>query len=316
MERPNIYNPNRNFNSIASTAKFYYSGDYGVVKSSANNNVTKWKNRIAGGVDAIANTVDAASNYPEYVSTLNSVSFTSNMIKIYNGTTNQIGFNILGGAKLTTEPAEQTFLFFGYHYSPTNVANNSQLLSKPGGYDAFASKTLEANSNQPDYKISVLHVGLGTASNSTSFFTILGAYENNTTYGNAMYASPGNNTLTPNNIGYFIHSCTAINDLSGSNLRTIVNHHIYPNFDTTYLNNSIQNRIRETDFHDFELGFYREGNPSTQKRSFRGTLGEIMYFNRKLTDNERFILEGKIAWKYGQAAILPASHPYKTVAPA
>jgi hypothetical protein len=40
-----------------------------------------------------------------------------------------------------------------------------------------------------------------------------------------------------------------------------------------------------------------------------------MYFNRILSRNERYILEGKIAWKYGQASILPATHPYKTFSP-
>jgi hypothetical protein len=300
MERPNIYNPNRNFNSIASTAKFYYSGDYGVVKSSANNNVITWKNRIAGGVDASANTIDTGSNYPQYVSTLNGVNFNSNMIKIYNGTGNQIGFNSLGGAKLATEPAEQTFFFFGYHYAPQG--GNAQMLSKPGGYVFSNSYT--------DYKAATLH----SMFNTTGFIlNLVGFYDANRE-NIGMYTSPAN-SATPTNIGFFIHCFTTTKDLSVTEpvLRTIVNNHAYPNIDTSYNNVSIQNIIRETDFHDFELGFYRA---TGEQRSFRGTLGEIMYFNRKLTDNERFILEGKIAWKYGQAVILPASHPYKTVAPA
>jgi hypothetical protein len=303
MERPNIYNPNNNFNSIASTAKFYYSGDYGVVKSTSNNNITTWKNRIAGGVDATASILDTGGNYPQYVSTLNGVNFNSNMIKISNGVAlNHIGFNSIGGSKLSYEPEEQTFIFFGYHYDSIG-GSNSQMISKPGGYAPSSSAT--------NYIDGTLHTYMAGG----RVGAILGWYEGT----GALYSSPGV-SATPNNIGYFIHSFTVTRDITANTnvLKTIINNHIYPNLDTTYLNYSIQNRIRESDFHSFELGFYREPTANTapdKLRSFKGTFGEIMYFNRKLTDNERFILEGKLAWKYGQASILPASHPYKTVAP-
>jgi hypothetical protein len=279
MERLNIYNPNNNFNSIASTAKFYYSGDYGVVKSTSNNNITTWKNRIAGGVDASANTTNAGGYYPTHVSTYSGATFNSNMIQFNNGNNNYIGFNSAGGAKLASEPVEQTFVIFGY-FSGTNADN--QIMSKIGLYSSGSN--IEGT----------LHIMV----NSQNTIVVIN--------GDTYYQSSLSQLVTA---GYIMICITAIMNVAST--QTILNvNAYYPNYTVTTNTTTINNTLRASDLHGFELGYWSSG------RSFRGTIGEVMYFNRKLTDKERFILEGKLAWKYGKASILPASHPYKTVAPA
>jgi hypothetical protein len=216
------------------------------------------------------------------------------MIQLNNGLNNYIGFNSAGGAKLASEPVEQTFVIFGYF---SGTAGDNQLMSKIGAYDG--------NSNTNNGTPHTIFNGLNRAVIITSY----DVNENPVQY----YIMPTTGAGAPKvSKGYFLFSYTAITDptQNSGTYRTILNVKLYPNVDlgTT---KTVYNTTKESILHDFELGYW-----SVQARSFRGTFGEIMYFNRKLTDNERFILEGKIAWKYGQAAILPASHPYKTVAPA
>lgn len=50
-------------------------------------------------------------------------------------------------------------------------------------------------------------------------------------------------------------------------------------------------------------------------RNWRGPVGEVIAFGRKLTDAERQEVEGYLAHKWGLAANLPSNHPYKTTAP-
>lgn len=50
-------------------------------------------------------------------------------------------------------------------------------------------------------------------------------------------------------------------------------------------------------------------------RNWTGYIAEIVSFGRKLTDDERFKVEGYLAHKWGIADVLPANHLYKTTAP-
>ena len=50
-------------------------------------------------------------------------------------------------------------------------------------------------------------------------------------------------------------------------------------------------------------------------RNWRGPVGEIIAFARKLSDADRQEVEGYLAHKWGLAANLPSNHPYKTTAP-
>ena len=56
------------------------------------------------------------------------------------------------------------------------------------------------------------------------------------------------------------------------------------------------------------------GMPNTY-RGWRGPIGELLVFDRKLTDAERQEVEGYLAHKWGLAGRLPSDHPYKDSAP-
>ncbi len=46
-----------------------------------------------------------------------------------------------------------------------------------------------------------------------------------------------------------------------------------------------------------------------------GDIGEILVFNSYLSDSNRQIIEGYLAWKWGIQSQLPSNHPYKNAAP-
>ena len=286
------------FDSILSTTgtKFYYSADSSANYTvDVNNNVTKWKNKITGGLDASANTNASANGYyPKIVTTYTGGTFKYPMIKILNTVGYNTGFDYIGGAKLSTEPNQQTIFMFGYMYGTNpNSFSLGQFLAKPGTYtgDATNGGTLHIgwDNYQNQYKIAVINC----SSNE---------YISPNTFNN------GQSTITGTNGYYMLCVTTDCSGVSG----TVVNCHAYPNIDTTFNNTTLTFPNRTTDLHNWNIGYWNQTGIS---RSLNSAIGEVMYFNRKLTDNERYILEGNVAWKYDVSFILPSTHPYKTVAP-
>ncbi|MFN8020479.1 MAG: prepilin-type N-terminal cleavage/methylation domain-containing protein [Acidimicrobiales bacterium] len=49
--------------------------------------------------------------------------------------------------------------------------------------------------------------------------------------------------------------------------------------------------------------------------SYRGLVGEIVIVTKALSTSDRQKLEGYLAWKWGTASTLPASHPYRSTPP-
>jgi hypothetical protein len=285
------------FDNILSTgAKFYYSSDSSSNYTlDVNNNVTKWKNKISGGLDANANTDSTAGGYyPKIVSTYTGGTFKYPMIKILNTVGYNTGFDYIGGGKLANEPNQQTFFMFGYMYGTNpNSYSLGMMFSKPGTYTGDT-----ANGG-------TLHIGWDNYQYSYNFSII-----NNSTTG---YYSPnkfnnGQTTITGTNGYYMLCATTDCSGVSG----TVVNCHAYPNIDTTFVNTTMNNPNRTTDLHNWNIGYW---NQSGVARSLNSAIGEVMYFNRKLTDDERYILEGKVAWKYDVSFILPSFHPYRNFAP-
>jgi hypothetical protein len=268
-------------------AKFYYSSD-----SSANytidayNNVSKWKNIISGGLDASANiNASAGGYYPKIVSTYTGGTFKYPMIKILNTVGYNTGFDYIGGGKLANEPNQQTFFIFGYMYGTNpNSYSLGMMFSKPGPY---AGDTTNGGT---------LHIGWDGYENINNFSII---------------NSSSTGYYTPNKFysGYYMLCATT--DCSGVS-GTLVNCHAYPNLDTTFINTTMNNPNRTTDLHNWNIGYWNQAGVA---RSLNSAVGEVMYFNRILTNDERYFLEGKIAWKYDVSNILPASHPYKMAAP-
>ena len=62
---------------------------------------------------------------------------------------------------------------------------------------------------------------------------------------------------------------------------------------------------------------YRVGNTAGNGANGRwgGLVGEIIIYNSSLTTQQRQIVEGYLAWKWGLQANLPSNHPYRTIAP-
>jgi hypothetical protein len=48
---------------------------------------------------------------------------------------------------------------------------------------------------------------------------------------------------------------------------------------------------------------------------FAGRLGEVIVYNSNLSTDDRQIVEGYLAWKWGLQANLPSTHPYKNKNP-
>jgi hypothetical protein len=48
---------------------------------------------------------------------------------------------------------------------------------------------------------------------------------------------------------------------------------------------------------------------------FNGLIGEIIVFTSLLSDTNRQLVEGYLAWKWGTAGSLPADHPFKLTPP-
>ena len=56
-------------------------------------------------------------------------------------------------------------------------------------------------------------------------------------------------------------------------------------------------------------------NGITFNNSLKGNIGEIIMFNKQLNDNERFPIEGYLAWKWGISNSLPSTHMFYNNAP-
>ena len=280
------------FSSITTAvgSKFYFSADTSAnYVLDASNNVIRWKNRISGQVDASANTYGGYNNnqFPKIV---NDVSFAGGLpfMKLAGGT-NQVGFNYSGGGLTGSELNQQTFFMFGYMYGKNIASAASAFFAKPGVYGA-GGNTLHINWVNDDLKLYALNLN-GIAGST-----------------NILNANPG----------YYMFSITV--DCSASSQ---VNIQAYGLLDTNRtqqytIDDGTTNRAfainKTSDLHNFQIGFW-DDLLDNHKRSLNSAIGEVMYFNRILSKNERYILEGKIAWKYGHADILPATHPYKTFSP-
>ena len=62
-----------------------------------------------------------------------------------------------------------------------------------------------------------------------------------------------------------------------------------------------------------KYGIGNQANPTSE--NWIGSIGEVIIYNTALTDTQRQLVEGYLAWKWGLQASLPAGHPYKSSAP-
>ena len=64
----------------------------------------------------------------------------------------------------------------------------------------------------------------------------------------------------------------------------------------------------------YRLGWLTNGD-NTNTFYFDGNIGEVILFNKTLSNDERQQVEGYLAWKWGLQANLPSTHPFKLFPP-
>ena len=62
-----------------------------------------------------------------------------------------------------------------------------------------------------------------------------------------------------------------------------------------------------------KYGIGNQANPTSE--NWNGSIGEVLIYNVALTDTQRQLVEGYLAWKWGLQASLPVGHPYKSAGP-
>jgi hypothetical protein len=62
-------------------------------------------------------------------------------------------------------------------------------------------------------------------------------------------------------------------------------------------------------------GYRISGQNQSNDRGWSGNVAEVVAFSTKLSDDERKIVEGYLANKWGIQSVLPSGHPYKTTRP-
>jgi hypothetical protein len=296
-----LYNTIPTFDIITTSVgtKFYFNADSPAnYVLDASNNVIRWKNRISGGIDASANTINTSNNYPKI-----ELSVPGNIgkpfMRLHTNNNIYVGFDFSGGSIRAGESNQQTFFMFGYIYDKTAGGGGyGMFYSKPGSF--LDTGTLHIGWDDgtvtPLGKLSVINGYNATTSRTFSTNSILGFVG-------------GATTVRP---GYYMMSITV--DCSYTNGTTnVINMQAYSTYNTVDDGSVNRNTIKRNeilDLHKWNIGYWDQAG-----RSLNSAIGETMYFNRILSKNERYILEGTIAWKYGQASILPSSHQYKTFPP-
>jgi hypothetical protein len=86
---------------------------------------------------------------------------------------------------------------------------------------------------------------------------------------------------------------------------------VHQNGTSIYSNATVYNSAF-TNYNIYNLGIAVNNNGN---RCWEGTVHEIMIFNKALTDTERILVEGYLAWKCGMNTSLPAGHLYRNAAP-
>ena len=292
-----VYMP-RTFNTIMSDVSnapmFWYSASAGVTNN-ASSIVTSWANQITSGSIAFSNAIVGSPKLLLSNTQMDSYSpiFTSPMIQLSPDLkpTTFYGFNISGGNyKALLQPTkDQTMFIFGYLHGDIHI--NTAIVAKPGTYTN-----------------GTLHVGFGlqggTSNNALHIINGAGSY----TSPNVLPNTNAMGTVPVSTIkgSYYMISYRQY----GTNLTC----RAYPNLDLSGQEKTTFSAILADTFNNFQIGYWDQDI----NRSPFGTIGEVVYFNSKLPTSEQYVIEGKMAWKYGVAGvggILPSSHPYYSVSP-
>ena len=83
-----------------------------------------------------------------------------------------------------------------------------------------------------------------------------------------------------------------------------------------YLNGSLQaSGVTQAGTTPVTAPLFINGQAGTATNSFQSYLAEVIIFNTGLSQSNREIVEGYLAWKWGMQALLPVIHPYYAAGP-
>jgi hypothetical protein len=100
--------------------------------------------------------------------------------------------------------------------------------------------------------------------------------------------------------------------ITGSISASVLTRNFYVNGTLTSTDSQTISGLTALNFTSFYIGNDYLGVSET----LNGGLGSLALYNQSLTNNNRQILEGFLAWKWwGNGTVLPSNHPFKNVAP-
>ena len=83
-----------------------------------------------------------------------------------------------------------------------------------------------------------------------------------------------------------------------------------------YLNGALQaSGVAQAGTTPVTASLYINGQGGTSTNSFQSYVAEILVFNTGLSETNRYLVEGYLAWKWGIQGLLPNTHPYYSATP-
>ena len=83
-----------------------------------------------------------------------------------------------------------------------------------------------------------------------------------------------------------------------------------------YLNGALQaSGVAQAGTTPVTAPLFINGQGGTSTNSFQSYIGEIIVFNTGLSESNRYLVEGYLAWKWGIQGLLPNTHPYYAATP-
>jgi len=228
-----------------------------------------------------SNAVTSSANYP----TLSNAGTTSAGIYFPNASSAQSSSSVGIQANLSSAPLTFPTQNMTVCLVITNTANN---ISPAGRLSCCLQLATNTISTRPNVYF-LVHT------NTNEGFGISQDY-NGSVWGRALYTNVPTHTV----------SKQILIGRSTSNLTTV-----HQNGTSIYSNATVYNSAF-TNYNIYNLGIAVNNNGA---RCWEGTVHEIMVFNKFLTDTERILVEGYLAWKCGMNTSLPSGHLYRNAAP-
>ena len=228
-----------------------------------------------------SNTVTSSANYP----TLSNARTTSAGIYFPNASSTQSSSSVGIQANLTSSPLTFPTQNMTVCLVITNTANNIVPAGRLSCCLQLATNTISTRPNVYFLVHTNTNEGFGISQDYTG-----------SVWSRALYTNVPSHTV----------SKQILIGRSTTNSTTV-----HQNGTSIYSNATVYNSAF-TNYRIFNMGIAVNNNGA---RCWEGTVHEIMVFNKFLTDTERILVEGYLAWKCGMNTSLPSGHLYRNAAP-